>query len=107
MEHSETIAISSDPFVLRKSSIGPKSNNQQREKHVGVDGELWSTPAAKMRGVLTLSDKGYKAKPLRRVFIEKKEKRPSGYWASLVCMTGPCKHSTHWPLTQYPRQQQT
>ena len=47
----------------------------------GIDRELWSTPASKMRGVLTLTDKGYKAKPLRRVFIEKKgkkAKRPLG-----------------------------
>lgn len=47
----------------------------------GVDKELWSTPASKMRGVLSLTDKNYKAKPLRRVFIEKKgkkEKRPLG-----------------------------
>ena len=47
----------------------------------GVDKERWSTPASKMRGVLTLTDKGYKAKPLRRVYIEKKgkkAKRPLG-----------------------------
>lgn len=47
----------------------------------GVDKELWSTPASKMRGVLSLTDKNYKAKPLRRVFIEKKgkkAKRPLG-----------------------------
>lgn len=47
----------------------------------GVDKELWSTPATKMRGVLSLTDKNYKAKPLRRVLIEKKgkkEKRPLG-----------------------------
>lgn len=47
----------------------------------GVDKELWATPASKMRGVLTLTDKGYKAKPLRRVYIEKKgkkAKRPLG-----------------------------
>ena len=47
----------------------------------GVDKELWNTPAAKMRGVLSLTDKGYKAKPLRRVYIEKKgkkAKRPLG-----------------------------
>lgn len=47
----------------------------------GVDKELWSTPTSKMRGVLTLTDKGYKAKPLRRVYIEKKgkkAKRPLG-----------------------------
>ena len=45
----------------------------------GVDHELWKTPAAKMRGVKSLTDKGYKAKPLRRVYIEKpgkKKKRP-------------------------------
>ena len=47
----------------------------------GVDKELWKTPASKMRGVLTLTDKGYKAKPLRRVYIKKtgkKKKRPLG-----------------------------
>ena len=47
----------------------------------GVDKELWATPASKMRATLTLSDKNYKAKPLRRVYIEKKgkkAKRPLG-----------------------------
>ena len=45
----------------------------------GVDGVKWLTPEAKMNAVLMLSDKKYKAKPLRRVYIEKfgkKEKRP-------------------------------
>jgi len=47
----------------------------------GVDKELWTTPASKMRAALSLSDKGYKASPLRRVYIEKKgkkAKRPLG-----------------------------
>lgn len=47
----------------------------------GVDKELWSTSASKMRAVLSLTDKGYKAAPLRRVYIEKKgkkTKRPLG-----------------------------
>lgn len=47
----------------------------------GVDKELWSTPASKMRAVLSLTDKNYKAKPLRRVYIAKKgkkAKRPLG-----------------------------
>lgn len=47
----------------------------------GVDKELWSTPASKMRAVLSLTDKNYKAKPLRRVYIDKKgkkAKRPLG-----------------------------
>ena len=58
-----------------------KVTTNKGKKTPGVDGELWSTPAAKMRGVLTLTDKSYKAKPLRRVFIEKKgkkAKRPLG-----------------------------
>jgi len=49
------------------------------KRTAGVDGEKWLTPEAKMNAVLTLSDKKYKAKPLRRVYIEKygkKEKRP-------------------------------
>ena len=41
----------------------------------GVDHELWKTPAAKMHGVKSLTDKGYKAKPLRRVYIEKPGKK--------------------------------
>lgn len=47
----------------------------------GVDKKLWSTSASKMRTVLTLTDKKYKAKPLRRVYIKKKnkvKKRPLG-----------------------------
>lgn len=47
----------------------------------GVDGEIWDTPALKMKGVLSLNDRHYRAKPLRRVFIDKvgkKEKRPLG-----------------------------
>ncbi len=47
----------------------------------GVDKELWSTPASKMRAVLSITDKNYKAKPLRRVYIDKKgkkAKRPLG-----------------------------
>jgi RNA-directed DNA polymerase len=47
----------------------------------GVDKKLWSTSASKMKAVLSLTDKHYRAKPLRRVFIEKKNKnnkRPLG-----------------------------
>ncbi len=45
----------------------------------GIDGIKWTTSKAKMNAALNLSDKKYKAKPLRRVYIEKygkKEKRP-------------------------------
>nr|WP_232222003.1 group II intron reverse transcriptase/maturase [Methanococcoides burtonii] len=47
----------------------------------GIDGEFWSTPVSKVNAARSLSDKRYKAKPLKRIFIEKygsDKKRPLG-----------------------------
>jgi len=58
-----------------------KVTSNKGKRTPGVDGEIWRTPAFKMRGVLTLTDKHYKAKPLRRVYIKKpgkKKQRPLG-----------------------------
>jgi RNA-directed DNA polymerase len=48
----------------------------------GVDGEIWDTPEKKMAGALSLTKKGYRPKPLRRVYIDKGKgdgsKRPLG-----------------------------
>ena len=46
----------------------------------GVDGVLWKSPTHKFRAALSLVRKGYKALPLRRLFILKKngKKRPLG-----------------------------
>lgn len=47
----------------------------------GIDGEKWLTSNSKIKAVLSLTGKGYKAKPLKRVFINKpgkKKKRPLG-----------------------------
>jgi RNA-directed DNA polymerase len=51
------------------------------KRTAGIDRELWSTPKSKMNAALSLSDKHYKARPLKRVFIEKygsDKKRPLG-----------------------------
>jgi RNA-directed DNA polymerase len=48
----------------------------------GVDGEIWDTPKKKTQGIARLRQRGYRAKPLRRLYIPKKEgdkrKRPLG-----------------------------
>jgi len=57
----------------------PTQNTGKRT--AGIDGETWSSPETKMKAALSLTDKKYVAKPLKRVYIEKygsKKKRPLG-----------------------------
>ena len=44
----------------------------------GIDGVIWNTPLRKLTAAKSLTRKGYKAKPLKRVYIPKKngKKRP-------------------------------
>lgn len=62
--------------------LATKNVTQNKGKRTaGIDGETWSSPQAKMKAVLSLTDKEYNAKPLRRVYIEKygsNKKRPLG-----------------------------
>ena len=58
-----------------------KVTTNKGNKTPGVDNELWLTSASKMKVVHKLTDKGYKAQPLRRVYIKKdgkNQKRPLG-----------------------------
>ena len=52
-----------------------KVTTNKGKKTPGVDKVLWNTPAQKMNAVLSLTDKGYKASPLRRTYIDKKNKK--------------------------------
>ncbi|WP_347252509.1 group II intron reverse transcriptase/maturase [Legionella sp.] len=49
-------------------------------KTPGIDGETWLTSKKKIRAIETLSRKGYKSQPMRRIYIPKKngKKRPLG-----------------------------
>lgn len=62
--------------------LATKNVSQNKGKRTaGIDGETWSSPEAKMKAALALTDKKYNAKPLRRVYIEKygsNKKRPLG-----------------------------
>ncbi len=45
---------------------------QNRGKRTpGIDGELWNTPHEKMWAAMNLTDKKYRAKPLKRIYIPK------------------------------------
>ncbi|HVI40689.1 MAG TPA: reverse transcriptase N-terminal domain-containing protein [Anaerovoracaceae bacterium] len=62
-------------YVVKKVTTNKEKNTP------GVDKKLWSTSVSKMKAALALTDKRYRAKPLRRVYIEKKgknKKRPLG-----------------------------
>jgi RNA-directed DNA polymerase len=68
-------------FYGRCLAVRRVTENRGR-KTPGVDGETWGSPSAKLRAVVSLSkQRGYRPKPLRRVWIPKpgkQEKRPLG-----------------------------
>jgi RNA-directed DNA polymerase len=57
-----------------------KVTENQGKRTSGVDRELWDTPSKKWEAVSRLTLRGYRAKPLRRVWIPKSDgrKRPLG-----------------------------
>ena len=70
------------PILFFAKAYAVRKVTTNKGKHTsGVDKRLWSTSASKMRAVLSLTDKRYRAKPLKRVYITKKgknKKRPLG-----------------------------
>ncbi len=66
-------------YAKMLATRNPTLNKGKRT--AGIDGEIWSSPIAKMKAALSLTDKRYVAKPLKRIYIEKygsKKKRPLG-----------------------------
>lgn len=67
-------------FYAKAYSVKKVTSNKSKNTS-GVDKKLWSTSASKMKATLSLTDKKYKTKPLKRVYIQKKgknKKRPLG-----------------------------
>lgn len=67
-------------FSAKALAVKQVTTNKGK-RTAGIDGQRWHYPSQKMKAVLTLTDKHYKAKPLKRVYIEKKgkgTKRPLG-----------------------------
>lgn len=67
-------------FYAKAIAVKKVTSNKGKNTS-GIDKKLWSTSASKMKATLSLTDKKYRAKPLRRVYIEKKgkkKKRPLG-----------------------------
>ncbi|MFP3869041.1 MAG: group II intron reverse transcriptase/maturase [Desulfobacteraceae bacterium] len=66
-------------FYAKALAVRRVTNNQGK-RTPGVDGETWKTSAAKAKAILSLRKRGYRAKPLRRVYIPKAngKKRPLG-----------------------------
>ncbi len=52
-----------------------KVTTNKGKRTPGIDGEVWEESATKMRAARRLTDRHYKAKPLKRVYIEKKSKK--------------------------------
>lgn len=57
-------------FCARALAVRRVTENRGK-RTPGVDGELWSTPAAKWKAIERLNRRGYRPKPLRRVYIPK------------------------------------
>jgi len=64
-------------FYAKALAVKRVTENQGK-KTAGVDGELWLTPEAKFKAISRMKRKGYNPKPLKRIYIPKKngKKRP-------------------------------
>ncbi len=62
--------------LLTRSHVGKmlavrRVTENRGKRTPGVDGKIWSSPAARWKGMLSLEHRGYRAMPLRRVYIPK------------------------------------
>lgn len=61
----------------------------------GVDGEIWRTPQQKTQAIFALKRKGYKPKPLRRLYIPKKSGSKDLRPLSIPCLIDRAQQALH------------
>jgi RNA-directed DNA polymerase len=67
-------------FFAKLLAVQQVTTNKGK-RTAGIDKQLWKSPTDKYKAAQSLKTKGYRAKPLRRIYIEKKgknKKRPLG-----------------------------
>jgi RNA-directed DNA polymerase len=74
-------------FILTRSLNGKalavrRVTENQGKWTAGVDGETWRTPAQKAAGIAALQQRGYRAQPLKRVYIPKRNGKKRPLWHS-------------------------
>jgi len=55
-----------------KAMAVKRVTENQGKRTAGIDGEIWSTPKAKIAALLSLKRRGYQPKALRRIYIPKR-----------------------------------
>ena len=71
MEQGESLATSSYALGQRQVIAVRRVTVNDGRKTPGVDGELWDTPHKKLQGVISLTARGYRPMPMRRIYIPK------------------------------------
>lgn len=69
LQHLITHSYYAKVLAVRKVTSNKGKNTP------GIDKVVWRSSSAKMRAAISLTDKKYKSKPLRRVYIDKKNKK--------------------------------
>lgn len=74
LQHLLTHSHSGKMFAVKRVT------ENRGKRTPGIDGKIWSTPAAKWTGMQSMQQRGYHALPLRRIYIPKSngKRRPLG-----------------------------
>ena len=81
-------------FAAKCLAVKRVTSNQGKNTP-GVDGEVWRTSQQKIKAIFALKRKGYKPKPLRRVYIPKKLGSKDQRALSIPCLSDRAQQALH------------